>query len=104
MLKGLGDMANILKMQKEMKNFQKKLMSTEIEGASPDGSVKAVVNGGFHLVRLTIEGGLLESGGAGQIEKGIISAVNDAVEKIKGYSAAEMSRLTGGLNIPDFFK
>lgn len=100
MLKGLGDIGNLMKMQKEMKSLQKKLKATRVEGESNGGKVKAAVNGEFNLLSLSIEPELLSDGDAGKIEKMVISAVNDAVEKMKRHSADEMSRLTGGLNIP----
>lgn len=100
MLKGLGDIGNLMKMQKEMKNIQKKLKSSRVEGESNDGNVKVIVNGEFNLLNVTIKPEFISNGDTGKIEKMIVSAVNDAVEKIKRQSAEEMSRLTGGLNIP----
>ncbi len=100
MLKGLGDIGNLMKLQKEMKGVQKKLKKTKLEGESSDGSVKAVVNGEYSLLDLTIDPELLSNADGKQIEKMILTAVNDAVEKIKDYSAQEMSKFTGGLNLP----
>lgn len=100
MLKGLGDMGNIMKLQKEMKNVQKRLKSTRMEGESPDGSVKTVVNGEYQLVDIKINNDFLANHESEKIEKMILDAVNDAVTKIKKYSITEMSKLTGGLNLP----
>ena len=100
MLKGLGDIGNLMKMQKEMKNLQKKLKASRVESESNDGNVKAVVNGEFSLLELSIKPEFITDGDAKKIEKMVVSAVNNAVEKMKRQSAEEMSRLTGGLNIP----
>ena len=100
MLKGLGDLGQIMKIQKEMKNVQKKITSARLEGESPNGSVKATVTGEYRLVDLQIDESLLNGSDAGEIKRSIMSAVNDAVAKIKDYSAGEMEKLTGGLNIP----
>lgn len=100
MLKGLGDIGQIMKLQKEMKNVQKKITSARLEGESPDGNVRATVTGEYRLVDLQIQESLLNRPDAGEIKKSIMSAVNDAVAKIKDYSASEMGKLTGGMNIP----
>jgi nucleoid-associated protein EbfC len=107
MLKGLGDIGQIMKLQKEFKNIQKKLQKTESEGTSPDGQVKAIVNGEFNLVDIQISEEAARSGDRKKIEKMIISAVNSAVDRTKEVSAQEMQKLTGGMNIPglgNFFK
>lgn len=100
MLKGLGEMGQIMKLQKEFKNVQKKLQKSEAVGESTDGTVKATVNGEYTLVDLRIDEAALASADRRAIEKKIIFAVNDAVAKTKEYAAQEMARLTGGLNIP----
>ncbi len=100
MLKGLGDVGNLMKLQKEMKNIQKKLKSSRVDGESSDGSVKATVNGEFSLLDLSINPDLISQGDVKKIEKMVVSAVTNAVEKMKRQSADEMKSLTGGLNIP----
>ena len=97
MLKGLGEVGNILKLQKEMKDIQKKLKATRLEAASNDGTVKAVVNGELGLVDLHIDPEIISAGDVKKIEKAVLSAVNNAAEQMKRQSAAEMSRLYGGL-------
>jgi len=100
MLKGLGDMGQILKLQKEFKNVQKRLQKNETAGESTDGTVRATVNGEYRLVDIQIDQAVLASADKRAIEKKIIFAVNDAVDKTKEYAAQEMRKLTGGLNIP----
>lgn len=97
MLKGLGDVGNILKLQKEMKDVQKKLKAARLEAASNDGTVKAVANGELKIVDLSIDPGIISAGDVKKIEKAVISAVNNVVEKMKRQSADEMSRIAGGL-------
>ncbi len=107
MLKGMGDLGNIMKLQKEIKNIQKKLKKIETQGESRDGAIKATVNGDFKLVNLAIDPEFLEKSDREKLEESIISAVNSAVEQSKSFAAREMSKLTGGMNIPgmsDFFK
>jgi len=107
MLKGLGDLGNIMKLQHEFKNIQKRLKKAEAAGETADGLVKVVVNGEYMFVNVTIDPGLVAGGDARKIEKAVVFAANMAVEKIKEYSTQEMEKLTGGMNIPglsDFLK
>ncbi|MBP7737865.1 MAG: YbaB/EbfC family nucleoid-associated protein [Spirochaetes bacterium] len=100
MLKGLGDIGNLMKLQKEFKTIQKKIMGATREGQGANGKVKAVVNGEYKLLTLSIDPEYMKSASPRELEKALLAAVNDAVDEVKGYSAAEMEKLTGGLNIP----
>ncbi len=100
MLKGLGDIGQIMKLQRDFKNTQKRLKKTETTGENTDGSVKARVSGDYKLLDLQIDQELINSGDKKKIEKSILLAINTALEKSKDYAAEEMSKLTGGMNIP----
>ncbi|HOP63456.1 MAG TPA: YbaB/EbfC family nucleoid-associated protein [Spirochaetota bacterium] len=104
MLKGLGDIGNLMKMQKEMKNIQKKIQKTKVDGESSDGSVKAVVNGEFSLLDISISEDLIKTGDVKKIEKMVYSAVNDAVNKAREFSAEEMKKIAGGMDLGSLFK
>jgi DNA-binding YbaB/EbfC family protein len=104
MLKGLGDIGQLMKMQKEMKNIQKKIQKARIDGESSDGSVKAVVNGEFSLLDITIAESLIKSGDVKKIEKMVYSAVNDAVNKARDFAASEMKAIAGGMDLGGMFK
>lgn len=104
MLKGLGEIGNLMKMQKEMKNVQKKIQKTKIEGESSDESVKAVVNGEFMLLDITIDDNLIKSGDTKKVEKMVYSAVNDAVNKARDFAAEEMKKIAGGMDLGSLFK
>ncbi len=100
MLKGLGDIGALMKMQKDLKQAQKKLAQATAEGQSPDGRVKAVMNGEFKLVGIAIDEAALAPGDRKALEKSVIAAVNNAASAIKEHSAQEMKKMTGDLNIP----
>lgn len=100
MLKGLGDLGNIMRLQREFKNIQKKLKKSEAIGETADGSVKVTVNGEYSVVDIAIAQELISSGDKKKIEKAIVFAFNTAVENMKEIAAQEMAKLTGGMNIP----
>ncbi len=107
MLSGLGDLGNILKLQNEVKNIQKKITGMTAEGTGPGGTVRVVLSGEFKLVALTIDPEFAKNAGKGELEKTIIGAVNGAVDRVREFSKSEMEKLTGGLDIPglgNFFK
>ncbi|MCX7679921.1 MAG: YbaB/EbfC family nucleoid-associated protein [Spirochaetes bacterium] len=107
MLKGLGDIGNIMRLQREFKNLQKKLKKMEATGETADGLVKVSVSGEYRVVDVVIADELISSGDKRKLEKSIAFACNVAIDKMKELAAKEMSNLTGGLNIPgltDFFK
>jgi len=104
MLKGLGDLGQLMKMQKEMKNIQKNIQKAKIEGESSDGTVKAVVNGEFSLLDISIDENLIKSGDVKKVEKMVYSAVNDAVNKARDFAAEEMKAIAGGLDLGSMFK
>lgn len=104
MLKGLGDIGNLMRMQKEMKNIQKTIKKAKINGESSDGSVKAVVNGEFSLLSITISDELVKEGNTRQIEKMVYTAVNDAIHNAREYSASEMKKMTGGMDLGSLFQ
>jgi nucleoid-associated protein EbfC len=106
MLKGLGDLGQLMKLQREMKNMQNKIARATIEGGDARGLVKATVNGEFRLVRIEIDDALLGEGKE-RAEKAVLQAVNDAVDRMKAHSAEELGRLKDTLQIPgmdQFFK
>jgi len=103
MLKGLGDIGQLMKMQKEMKNIQKNIRKAKIEGMCADESVKAVVNGEFSLLELHIDPELVKAGDHKKIEKNVYYAVNDAVDKARNYAAEEMKKMAGGMDLGGLF-
>ncbi|MFW5771269.1 MAG: YbaB/EbfC family nucleoid-associated protein [Spirochaetota bacterium] len=100
MLKGMGDLGNIMKLQREFKSMQKKLKKMESSAESADGYVKVVVNGEYKIVDIKIDPAVFQEGDSRKLEKSILATINDAMEKSKEYAAGEMSKLTGGMNIP----
>ncbi len=99
MLKGLGDLGQIVKIQKEFKNVQKKIQTAVREVESPGGEVKVRINGEYRILDIKLSKELMEKdpGEAGRL---ITETINTAVDRIKEFSTEEMQKLTGGLDIP----
>jgi hypothetical protein len=101
MAKGLG---NIMKqaqlMQQKMERMQAELEDHQVEAAAGGGMVTATVNGRQQLVDLKIEASVVDPEDVDMLQDLVLAAVNEALKKSQDMVQQEMSKLTGGLNIP----
>jgi nucleoid-associated protein EbfC len=100
MLKGLGDIGNLMKIQMKIKDMQKQMKKMEATAVSDDSMITATINGEFLLKSVSVNEEKLKASDKKQIEKSIVNAVNKAVEMNKAAAAEKMKEVTGGLNIP----
>ena len=91
------------KMQDDMKALQEELDSTEYEGMSGSGVVKATVTGKHDVVGLKIDASIVDPEDIEMLEDLVAAAVNDAIAKAKQDSEEKMEKVTGGLNVPGMF-
>ena len=91
------------KMQEKMKETQEALKKIEVEGISGGNAVKVIMNGDGELKKVTIEDVLLKES-KGIIEDLIVAAHNDAKSKLKKKTTEEISKVTGGIDLPPGFK
>ena len=104
-MKNLGElMKRAQEMQSRMQEMQAKLAEIELEGAAGGGMVKVTVNGKGEMRKLTIDPALVDAKEVEVLEDLIVAAFNDAKVKAEAHVAAEMQRLTGGLNLPPGLK
>ena len=88
------------KMQQDMLRMQQELQEKEYQAASGGGVVTAVVNGKHELKALTIDPEAVDPDDVEMLQDLIVAAVNEALRKAGEDAASQMSRLTGGLNLP----
>jgi len=91
------------KMQERMKETQELLKKIEVEGISGGNSVKVIMNGDGELKKITFDDGLLKEPKE-ILEDLIVAAVNDAKLKLKKKTSEEISKVTGGIDLPPGFK
>ena len=90
-------------MQDKMKEAQEQIKKIEVEGVSGGNLVKVILTGDYELKLIEIsEHAKKESQDI--INDLIIAAYNNAKENLKKKSAEELSKVTGGLNLPFDFK
>ena len=90
-------------MQEKMKEAQEKIKKIEVEGVSGGDLVKVVLTGEYEIKNIII------SEAAKKEEQEIIfdlikAAYNNAKENLKKKSSEEITKITGGLNLPVDFK
>jgi DNA-binding YbaB/EbfC family protein len=83
----------MLKLQEEM---AEKIVETSAGG----GMVKVAANGKQQIISIQIEKEVVDPEDVEMLQDLILSAVNEALTKSQEMVSAEMSKLTGGLNIP----
>lgn len=104
-MKNIGQlMKQAQQMQSKMAELQATLDNAEIPGSAGGGMVQVTVNGKGSLRRLKIDPSLVNPAEVEVLEDLIVAAFNDARSKVEAHVAQEMSRLTGGLELPAGFK
>ena len=71
-----------------------------VETTAGGGMVKVVANGRQQVVSVRIEKEVVDPDDIDMLQDLILAAVNDALAKSQEMVSSEMSKLTGGMNIP----
>ena len=90
-------------MQEKMKEAQDQIKKIEVEGVSGGNSVRVILSGDYELKSIKISE-TTKNESQEIINDLIIAAYNNAKENLKKKSAEELSKVTGGLNLPFDFK
>jgi len=100
-MKGMGKMLKqAQKLQSDMLRIQEGLAEKTVEASSGGGVVRVTANGKQQIVSLTIGKEVVDPEDVEMLQDLILAAVNDALTRSQEMVNAEMSKLTGGLNIP----
>ena len=99
-----GLMKQASQMQSKMAEMQAKLEGMEIEGESGAGMVHVTLSGKGDLKRVHLDPKLLDPAEAEMLEDLLVAAHADARRKLEAETAAEMERVTGGMQLPGGLK
>ena len=104
MSKGL---AHIMKqaqmMQQRMAKLQEEAAERTAEVSVGGGAVTAVVSGKNQIISLAIKKEAVDPEDVEMLQDLVVAAVNEALTKVQAEIAQEMSKVTGGINIPGLF-
>ena len=109
MSRGFGGFpgGNIVKqaqmMQQKIERLQEELGEREVEASAGGGMVLAKVNGKQQLLSIKIDPAAVDPNDVEMLEDLVTAAVNEALRKSSEMVQEEMSKITGGINIPGLF-
>ena len=90
-------------LQDKMKEAQEKIKQIEVEGNAGGDLVKVILSGDYELKSIAISEKAKKEDQT-IINDLIVAAYNNAKENLKKKSTEELSKVTGGLNLPLDFK
>lgn len=97
----LGNLMNLAqKLQGDVAKMQENLARMTCDASAGGGMVTATVNGQYELVDIKIDKDVVDPADIGMLQDLVVAAVNQAMAKMRETAQQEMSKLTGGLNIP----
>jgi DNA-binding YbaB/EbfC family protein len=99
-----GLMKQASQMQEKMAEMQAKMEAATVEGQAGAGMVKIVLSGKGDMRGVTVDPKLADPGEMEMLQDLIVSAHADAKRKLDAAMAEEMSKVTGGLQLPPGMK
>jgi DNA-binding YbaB/EbfC family protein len=104
MSKGLAQiMKQAQMMQQKMAKLQEEAAQRNCTATAGGGAVTATVNGKNQLLSLAIKKEAVDPDDVEMLQDLVMAAVNEALAKVHAEMAEDMSRITGGMNIPGLF-
>ena len=88
------------KMQEEMTAMQTELENREYEVSAGGGAVTIKINGKKQIIAMDIAPEIVDPDDIETLSDILIAAVNEAIKRVEDDSTSEMSKITGGLNLP----
>lgn len=101
---GMGKMMKqVQQMQAKMVKLQEELAQRTLEATAGGGVVRVTVNGKQEVVDIKIDPAAVDPEDVEMLEDLILAAVNEALRQIQEMNNNELSKLTGGINLPGLF-
>ena len=95
-----GMLKQAQKMQAQIAQVQAQLEEKEHTVSVGGGAVEVVMSGKKELKALTIKPEVVDPEDIEMLQDLIISGVNEIIQDIEDYGAAEMEKVTGGVSLP----
>ena len=95
-----GLMKQASQMQERMAEMQARVEAMEVTGESGAGMVKMTLAGKGEMRRVQIDPKLIDPAETEMLEDLLVSAHADAKRKLDALMAEEMSKVTGGMELP----
>ena len=99
--KMLGDlMRQAQKLQEEMMKAQEEAKKKTVEATAGGGMVTVVANGAGTLVSIKIEKDVVNPDDVDMLQDLVLAAANEALRRAQELVSEDMSKLTGGMQLP----
>jgi len=98
-----GFMKQAQTLQRKMQELQAELGNRTVSAQAGGGMVEATVNGRQEVLSLTIDPEVATPDDVDMLQDLILAAINEALNRSRDMMAQEMSKLTGGMQIPGLF-
>lgn len=90
-------------MQQKMAKIQEEASNKVAEASAGGGAVTVAVNGKYQVLSLNIKKEAVDPEDVEMLQDLVKAAMNEALAKVQSEMSQEMSKVTGGLNIPGLF-
>ena len=101
---GVGNMQQMLrqaqKMQEAMAEKQAELEEKEYTTTAGGGVVEVTINGKKEITALNLKPEIVDPDDVEMLQDLVMAAVNEAIRVVEDTSAAELNKITGGMNMP----
>ena len=87
-------------LKSKLDKAQEELKNITVEASSGKGAVKVIINGKQKIQSIKISPQVIDPDKAEQLEKLVLTAVDEAITKSQKLAAKQLKELTGGLKIP----
>ncbi len=91
------------KMQEDITRVQEELEQKEFTKQVGGGAMELVMTGDKKLKSVTLKPEVVDPEDIEMLQDLIISGVNEIIQDIENYGAAEMEKVTGGVSMPGLF-
>jgi len=100
-MKGMGNMLKqAQQLQSKIAKLQEEMATQTVEASAGGGMVVAVANGRQELMSIRIDPEVVSEGDIEMLQDLVVAAANEALRKSQEMVSQEMTKLTGGMNIP----
>ena len=101
---GMGNMSSMIKqaqkMQEDMLKLQDEISEKTLETTAGGGAVKVTITGKKEIKSIKISPDVVDPDDIEMLEDLILACINEAIRSVEEMSAKEMSKITGGMNLP----
>ena len=83
-----------------MAKAQEELESSTFEATAGGGAVKVILKGDYTMDSINIDPQIIEDGDVEMLQDLILTAINEAIEKVNAEKEESMGKATGGIRMP----